>query len=186
MPSRSHTKTRAKRAELTAGIADILLADGVAEAPLRELAARLGTSDRMLLYYFGDKAELIRAVVAELAVRLDAVLSDYRVEGRRPPAEVMATTAAFMALPGIFPFRAVWADILARGGRGELPFDDLARALVNGAVASLDSQLAIDDADERRRMAGAILAAIEGVWLISMVAPGSTDGAMDILIGGLA
>ena len=57
---------------------------------------------------------------------------------------------------------------------------------MNGAVASLDSQLAIDDADERRRMAGAILAAIEGVWLISMVAPGSTDGAMDILIGGLA
>jgi AcrR family transcriptional regulator len=180
------SKTNAKRAALTAKIADVMLSDGDAGPPLRDLAARLGTSDRMLLYYFGDKAGLIRAAVAELAQRLEAVLADHRIAGRRAPAQVLRTTAAFMSLAGVAPFRAVWADILARGGRGEAPFDVLAKALVQGAIDSLDQQLAIRNPNSRRRMAGAILACIEGVWLVSMVAPGSTDGAIDILVDGLA
>jgi AcrR family transcriptional regulator len=185
MPT-ADSKSAAKRAELTARIADVMLAEGLAGIPLRDLAARLGTSDRMLLYYFEDKAALVRAAVTELAVRLDAVLEDHRVTGQRPPAEVMRDTAAFLALPGLRPFRAVWADILARGGRGEPPFAEIARAQIEGAIASLESQLAVDDPAERRRMAGAILAAIEGVWLLGMVAPGSTEGALDLLQSALA
>ena len=97
----------------------------------------------------------------------------------------MRNTAAFMALPGVAPFRAVWADILARGGRGEVPFADIARQLVAGALASLELELAIEDADQRRRTAGAILSAIEGVWLVGMVSPGATEGAIDLLASSL-
>jgi AcrR family transcriptional regulator len=189
MPSpapRTEAKARARRAELTGRIADAMLAEGLADIPLRDLAARLGTSDRMLLYYFEDKAALVLAAVAELAVRLDKVLEGSRVTGRHPPAQVMRDTAAFLALPDLRPFRAVWADILARGGRGEAPFAQIARAQIEGAIASLEARLALDDPAERRRAAAAILAAIEGVWLLGMVAPGSTEGAIERLAEGLA
>ena len=181
MQQATDSKARAKRAEITAGIADVLLADGVAQVPLRDLAARLGTSDRMLLYYFTDKAELIVAAIGELAARLNTVLEGSRVEGRHPPAKVLLDTATFLALPDLVPFRAVWADILARGGRGEAPFAEIARALVESSIASLEARLEVEDPALRRRYAAAILAAIEGVWLLGMVAPGSTDGVTDLL-----
>ncbi|HJV40848.1 hypothetical protein, partial [Caulobacter sp.] len=130
-------------------------------------------------------AELVQAAVAALAERLDEVLRASRVTERRPPVQVMRDTAAFLALPDLRPFRAVWADILARGGRGEAPFAAIARAQIEGAIASLEEQLDLADAAERRRVAAAILAAIEGVWLLGMVAPGSTEGAIDVLMGGL-
>jgi AcrR family transcriptional regulator len=175
------TKHETRRRELVGRIADALLADGVAALPLRDLAARVGVSDRMLLYYFEDKAALVEASIAELAVRLDKVLSEAREPGRHPPAKVMRDTADFMALPGVAPFRAVWADILARGGRDEAPFGDIARRLVEGAVGDIEARLTIADVKSRRRMAGAILAAIEGVWLVGMVAPGTTEDAVEIL-----
>jgi AcrR family transcriptional regulator len=178
-------KASARRATLADRVAQVMLAEGLADIPLRDLAARLRTSDRMLLYYFGDKAALIVAAVAALALRLDKVLESSRVAGRRPSAQVMRDTAAFLALPNLRPFRAVWADILARGGRGEMPYAQIARAQIEGAIASLDAQLAIDDALERRRAAAAILAAIEGVWLLGMIAPDSTEGAIDLLTAAL-
>jgi hypothetical protein len=99
---------------------------------------------------------------------------------------VLADTARFPDLPGLRPFMSVWADILARGGRGEQPFPAIARGLVEASLASLEAQLAVEDAAERRRTAGAILAALEGVWLLQTAAPGSMDGAMAVLAGGLA
>lgn len=178
-------KSAAKRAALTARIADVMLAEGLAGIALRDLAARLGTSDRMLLYYFGDKGALLIAAVGEMASRLDAVLTAHRVDGRHPPAKVMADTAAFLGLPELHAFRVVWADILARGGRGEAPFADIARAQIEGAIASLEARLDLDDPAERRRTAAAILACIEGVWLLGMVAPGSTQGAIDVVHAAL-
>lgn len=171
------------REALTAGIADILLADGVATLPLRELAVRLNTSDRMLLYYFDNKSALIEASIAALAARLDELLSTVtRAPDRLTPVDLLRETAGLMAVPGMAAFRMVWADILARGGRGEAPFASIAHALVQGSLASLEAKLAIGDATRRRRVAASILAVIEGMWLVGMVAPGSTDGTLDIMI----
>ena len=44
-----------KRAALIDKLADHVLADGLLHASLRPLAKAVGTSDRMLLYYFKDK-----------------------------------------------------------------------------------------------------------------------------------
>jgi len=176
-------KLLAKRAALAAAVADILLDEGLADLPLRELAARLGTSDRMLLYYFPEKAALTLAAIAEVANRLNVLLGELeRPAGQVDAATAFADTAALMAVPGMSAFRAVWADILARGGRGEAPFADLARGFIESSIASIEARLAIGDAVQRRQVAAGILAAIEGVWLLNMVAPESTDGALQALI----
>ena len=48
-------------------MADHVLAEGLAAATLRPLAAAAGTSDRMLLYYFADKDELLTATLARIS-----------------------------------------------------------------------------------------------------------------------
>ena len=55
-------------------MADHLLAAGLTGVNLRALAAAAGTSDRMLLYYFTDKDELLAATLACIAARLTAKL----------------------------------------------------------------------------------------------------------------
>ncbi|MEU3515171.1 TetR/AcrR family transcriptional regulator [Streptomyces sp. NPDC006654] len=54
----------AKRQALLAGIRAYVLRNGLAELSLRPLAQSLGTSDRMLLYYFGTKERMITEAIS--------------------------------------------------------------------------------------------------------------------------
>ena len=50
------------RTRLLAAAVDAALADGIADLSLRELAAAIGTSHRMLIYHFGSREGLLVAV----------------------------------------------------------------------------------------------------------------------------
>ncbi|MGW2746305.1 TetR/AcrR family transcriptional regulator [Streptomyces sp. NPDC001450] len=54
----------AKRRDLLDRVRDYLLHNGLAELSLRPLARALGTSDRMLLYYFGTKERMVAEALA--------------------------------------------------------------------------------------------------------------------------
>ncbi|MGV9803765.1 TetR/AcrR family transcriptional regulator [Mycobacterium sp. NPDC003449] len=56
----------AKREKLVAQATEVLARTGVIDTSLRALAAEMGTSARMLVYYFGSKENLILAVMAGL------------------------------------------------------------------------------------------------------------------------
>jgi AcrR family transcriptional regulator len=53
-----------RRTELTEAALDYVLDHGLIGLSLRPLAAALGTSDRMLVYHFGSKEQLVTDVVA--------------------------------------------------------------------------------------------------------------------------
>jgi AcrR family transcriptional regulator len=55
--------------ELLDAIVDHLMAQGVAELSLRPLAKAVGSSPRVLLYYFGSKEELVVKALARLRER---------------------------------------------------------------------------------------------------------------------
>ncbi|TDO56655.1 TetR family transcriptional regulator [Kribbella sp. VKM Ac-2571] len=61
--------------------------NGIGDASLRQVAAAIGTSHRMLIYHFGNREGLLTAVVGELehAERdlLESILARPEVEGRR-------------------------------------------------------------------------------------------------------
>jgi len=52
-------KTSARREELAAAAAELLVVRGLSDMSLRSIAAALGTSHRMLLYYFSSRDDLI-------------------------------------------------------------------------------------------------------------------------------
>ena len=64
------TKPDTRRADIPERLADHVLAHGLSASSLRPLAKAAGTSDRMLLYYFADKAEMITATLGVIAIRI--------------------------------------------------------------------------------------------------------------------
>ncbi|GAB3405362.1 TetR/AcrR family transcriptional regulator [Flindersiella endophytica] len=63
-----------RRAELAEQALGYVLEHGLAGLSLRPLAAALGTSDRMLIYHFGSKEQLVKDVLALAQQRLAASL----------------------------------------------------------------------------------------------------------------
>jgi AcrR family transcriptional regulator len=74
------------RSELLDAALAYLAEHGVANVSLRPMADALGTSARMLLFYFGSKDGLLRAVMEELHARLRASFLDevHRNPGKSP------------------------------------------------------------------------------------------------------
>ncbi len=108
-----------RRAVLLEQIADHLLAHGLGGTSLRPLARATGTSDRMLLYYFKDKAELIEAALAVVAARLQALLP---APDAAPPAHVEAVAQRLgTALLGEahWPYMRLWLEIASRAAAGD-------------------------------------------------------------------
>jgi AcrR family transcriptional regulator len=68
-----------QRERVLALLAEHLLQTGLAKTSLRQLAAAAEVSDRMLIYYFGSKAEVLSATTELLAARIVAFI-------RRPGA----------------------------------------------------------------------------------------------------
>ena len=66
----------AKRAELLHGVVEYIAANGLAELSLRPLAAALGTSSRMLIYYFDTKEELLVQALATQRPDIGALFAD--------------------------------------------------------------------------------------------------------------
>src|SRR5262252_10316604 len=63
---RGRPRETQKREVLLAGALQYVLAHGIEDLSLRPLAAALGTSARMLVYHFGSRERLLRAVVTDL------------------------------------------------------------------------------------------------------------------------
>ena len=59
-----------RRAKLLEKVVDYVLRHGLADLSLRPLAAALGTSPRMLLYFFGSKEQLLADALTEGRARL--------------------------------------------------------------------------------------------------------------------
>ena len=179
-------KSHGTRERLIGKIADAFLAGGVAQIPLRDLAQLLDTSDRMLLYYFDDKADLVQAAISEVSSRLGATLAVSFSGHRYPPSELLKRAAQILASPTLVPYMNVWADLSARGGRGEEPFRTLARQSIDGWFAWCETRLAVADPSARGLVARTVLSVVEGVRLLESAAPGSTRGVIELLSSNFA
>lgn len=86
------TRRTARRDELAQAATDVVLAEGLIGLSLRPLAASLGTSDRMLLYHFDDKDDLVATV---LRTSIDRALSE--VAALPPAGDVASAVHALWA-----------------------------------------------------------------------------------------
>jgi AcrR family transcriptional regulator len=155
-------------------MADHVLSEGVGAATLRPLAAAAGTSDRMLLYYFADKDELLTATLDRIAARMIAQLDGaIPVEPRRPFPVLLEQAWAALASEGLQPFMRVWLDLASGAARGLQPHRDVAGAIADGFLAWVTIRLQPESDGGPSLLAPLFLALIEGTHLLKAIGRGA-------------
>lgn len=174
-----------RRDELLQRVVAAAADGGLARRSLRDLAAQVGTSHRMLIHHFGSRDGLLAAVV-------EAVEHDQNVRiGDLPddPAEAIRSTWRQTSDQSWWPVERLFFECYARGAQGEAPFDRLVPTLVEQTLDALTARrgdlVADDDGSALARLG---IAVIRGL-LLDVVATGdraATDAALELFASMVA
>jgi AcrR family transcriptional regulator len=158
-----------RRAAIIDRLADHVLAQGLIASSLRPLAKAAGTSDRMLLYYFNDKAEIISATIARIAERMTAELAAHSAPRPLPLDALIAHLSAIVLRAEFWPYMCVWLELASRAGRGDALYMPIAAQIGQGFLAWGAMQLDAPDEETRARDAARLLVIIEGMMLVKAI-----------------
>lgn len=163
------SKTGDRRAAILERLADHVLAAGLVTASLRPLAKAAGTSDRMLLYYFNDKTEIIAATLALIAERMVTALAAHTAPKPLPLDGLIAHLSAIVLRPEFWPYMCVWLELASRAGRGDPLYVPIAAQIGEGFLGWGAMQLDAPDEKTRARDAARLLVVIEGMVLVKAI-----------------
>ncbi len=167
------------RSELLARLVDEVAQHGIGDRSLRDLAAAVGSSHRMLLYHFGSRAGLVAAIVVEVEARQRSLMSaaDPTPDAATQPVDVVRDVWRRVSDPQMRPFVQLFFEAVSYSSRWptESALGD------HGEV----TQTWIDEVDKMSartdRFADATeirlgIAVIRGL-LLDVIAGGDLDGA---------
>jgi AcrR family transcriptional regulator len=166
-------RTGARRDEIVECLADYLLAQGLGAASLRPMARAAGLSDRMLLYYFKDKAEAIAAALDRVAARMTARLAA-EVQAPLPLPDLQRRLADLVLAPAFWPYMQLWLEMTALAARGDPFYRSLAGAIAQGFLDWGAAQLDCPDDASRVRDPARLVVTLEGMLLLTAVGLGDT------------
>jgi AcrR family transcriptional regulator len=122
-----------RRRELLEALIEEFATGGIGDRSLREVAAAVGTSHRMLLHHFGSRGDLLLAIVEEVERRQMGVLGELPTE----PAKGFAAMWADLHRPELRHLERLFFECYARGAQGEKPFDRMVPGAVDGWLSEV-------------------------------------------------
>jgi AcrR family transcriptional regulator len=165
----------ARRVELAEAATDHALEHGLIGLSLRPLAAALGTSDRMLLYHFDGKDDLIATVIETSSDRsVDLIRRLPPSRGvRRAVRDLWEATTS----PPLDRCSRLYVEAAALGLLGREPYVKVVHGANERWVDALADHLAASGADRRcaRRAANLMDATFMGLQLDLPLAPVDPD-----------
>ena len=167
--------TSQARERLLAAAVDQAMRGGIADLSLRELAAAIGTSHRMLLYHFGSREGLLVAV--SIAVE----------EAQRAAAPAWGITPAdarrgwqHFSDPELWPQERLFFELYTHALLGRPGTEGFLKTAVEPWITYIAARLAEAGADEATARADARLAvAITRGLLLDLLATGDREGVTE-------
>ena len=158
-------KVTAKKAQIIQQITQYMIENGLSDVGLRKLAEVVGTSDRMLIYYFETKDELIgqvlQAIASNLAVQLDALLG----EEKRSPDLLLRELYALSSTPQFDAIIRFWFEVIGLAAREQEPYAQYARVIAANWYQWIEGKLEASQTDR----ALPLFAELEGRFMLKMV-----------------
>lgn len=111
------TKITQPRDRLLAAALDHILEHGLGDLSLRELAAAIGTSHRMLIYHFGSKEDLIVAVIQTVEAMQRSTYAELETE-MLSPADTMRAMWKRFTDPSLGPLERLFFEIYGQALQG--------------------------------------------------------------------
>ena len=166
-------KPRMSRETLLPALAQHVLDHGMEHASLRPLAKAAGTSDRMLVYHFGSKEQLVDDVLAHIADTYAQLLDDaFTDEAASTREEVLQRVLESTGNAAMQPFLALWWQIVAGCARGNSGYLSAAQSVMDTLLAWLEQQMPQGDPDPARG-ARYLLTIIEGTQMLDAIGRGN-------------
>jgi AcrR family transcriptional regulator len=161
-----------RKRELLEAAYQYVLANGLADMSLRPLAKDIGSSPRVLLFLFGSKEELIRALLTRAREDELRYLSELRGGGASGLATTGRDVWSWLAAPSHRALLALWVEGYARSLLGEPgPWAQFGRDTVNDWLALLAQRQTGHGGEAERTL---LLAVLRGA-LLDLLATGDTD-----------
>lgn len=159
----------ARRAEIIERLADHVVTHGLSASSLRPLAKAVGTSDRMLLYYFADKAEMLTAALGQIAFRMTMLM-----EARKAPKPLPAEHLQPILLEAIlddemWPYMRVWLEIASLSAKGDPFYRAVGEQLGRGFLEWGAMQIDAPTQAQRQKDAARLLVMAEGLVVLKSI-----------------
>jgi AcrR family transcriptional regulator len=179
----------ARRKLLDAAIEHIA-ANGISDLSLRELAAAIGTSHRMLIHHFGSKERLWVEVIRAVEDRQREVLAEIVPDPAQPPADALRAWWRHISDPALWPNERLFFEVYAQALQGSPHAQPLLDGIVDLWVEPLARIAVARGEDETRARAEARLGiAVTRGLLLDLLATrdrAAVDAAMERYIEALA
>jgi AcrR family transcriptional regulator len=168
----SGVPTSQARERLLKAAVDHSLSDGIVDLSLREIAAAIGTSHRMLIYHFGSREGLLVAVVRE-------------VERRQREAFAYTTLStqearrrwSLWADPSFYGQERLFFEIYSHALLGRPGTEGFLEEVLDGWISPLVDAMTADGLGEADAMAVARLSvAVTRGLLLDLLASGDREG----------
>ena len=159
-------KSDTRRSDILEKLADHMLAHGLAGSSLRPLAAAAGLSDRMLLYHFKDKAEIMAATLERVAARMVTLLGAHTAADPVPLEALRARLVPVVLDDAFWPFMRLWLEMAAKAAQRDALYREIGGQIGRGFLAWGAAQL---DSAEPERDAARLLVTVEGMVLLKSV-----------------
>ena len=163
------------RDRLLAAAVDHALSAGIADLSLRELAAAIGTSHRMLIYHFGSREGLLAAVTKQVEEQQKAALL-----GSGTTADDARRSWRHISDPSLWPQERLFFELYAHALLRRPGTEGFLDGIVENWVAPMAAILTGAGADERTARADARLAvAVVRGLLLDLLATNDRAGVDD-------
>ena len=161
------------RQRLLAAAVAMAMHGGIADLSLREMAAAIGTSHRMLLYHFGSREGLLAAVTLAVEEAQRAALRD---AGAISADDARRFWARYSD-PALWPQERLFFELYAHALRGRPGTEGFLEHVVTGWLEPLTVAITQNGTDPRTAPAAARLSmAVTRGLLLDLLATHDTDG----------
>jgi AcrR family transcriptional regulator len=168
-------------------VIDHIATRGISDLSLRELAAGIGTSHRMLIHHFGGAEGLRVAVVREVEERQRAALTDVVPDPEMPVDEAMRVWWKHISDESLWPNERLFFELYGQALQSRPGTVELLDGIVDAWVEPAAQILALHGFPEPHAVARLGIAVSRGL-LLDLLATGdreAVDAAMDVHIASL-
>lgn len=167
----ARTPDTERRRQLLDSLVTEFATGGIGDRSLREVAAAVGTSHRMLLHHFGSREDLLVAIVEEVERRQMGLLAELPSD----PAQGFAAMWADLRRPELRESERLFFECYARAVQGEKPFARMVPGAVHGWLTEVEALTNAVEAPVDAALARLGLAVVRGL-LLDLVATDDDAG----------
>lgn len=161
----SHLKTEKRRHEIIEAVSLHLIEHGFQKSGLRAIARSAGMSDRMVMYYFDTKEDLIAAAISAIGENLADEMEQALPPGVSTAPQVLDVLLGQEQSVEVKAILQLWFEIVGLAVRGDEPYKSTASLLLSRSEERIRNKLRSDQKHRARE----VLARLEGHLMIGLL-----------------